>query len=79
MLQTTSDEYSTMDEDELVLFDHDTYHTKKLKHKCQRLVSKCNSYGGCAVPVLVLHGFLCVGCASNGKHAGCRWTETRSR
>ena len=41
LLQTTSEEYSTMDEDELILFDHDTYHTRKLKHKCKRLVSEC--------------------------------------
>ena len=28
-----------MDEGELLRLDHDTYQVKKLKHKCQRLVS----------------------------------------
>lgn len=36
--QSSSDDFSTMDEDELVRLEHDTYQVHKLKEKCKRLV-----------------------------------------
>ena len=38
--QSSSDEFSTMDEDDLVPLEGDSYQLGKLKQKCKRLVSR---------------------------------------
>lgn len=74
--QTSSDEFSTMDEEELHKFDHDTYQTKKLKHKCQRLVSAlhCKLF----LWLITFHAAIftliyLTGSAADGEHASGCW------